>query len=57
MNTKTNADSADGAQVLSNDELMDVHGGQEEIAIVPFIGGYLAGKALDYAWGGGSGVS
>jgi len=45
-----NADHVDGAQVLSMEELTQVRGGQEEVAIVPFLVGYGAGKALDYAY-------
>jgi hypothetical protein len=38
----------DGAQVLLMDELTQVRGGQEEIAVVPIAIGYLAHKAIDY---------
>jgi len=31
MNTKTKADYVDGAHVLPSQELMQVHGGQEEV--------------------------
>ena len=48
MKTETNA--GDGAQVLSIEELTEVRGAQEEV--VPFLVGYLAGKALDAAYNG-----
>jgi hypothetical protein len=52
MNAKMNADDLAGAQELSSEELMQVHGGQEEIpAAIVIIGGYLAEKAVDYAYG------
>jgi hypothetical protein len=35
---------------LSLDDLMDVRGGQEEVAVVPFLVGWAAGKVLDYGY-------
>jgi hypothetical protein len=50
MNAKMSADEFAGAEALSSDDLTEVQGGQEEIAIVPFLVGYVAGKAIDYAY-------